>query len=169
MRLLLTIVWYLLGLSLLTNALANDPCSSILDVDHLSVDEKGKIRAEIQQFQALRKVNGETVCVQIDFLEQLPPTQEGFTEDGRKIIRQSVYDRWQTEHFGQPAVLFLFVRDQEQSKFVLNDMVVSRPVAQQIPNLVRLYIRDEIVKKQASYYDAISAGIYAFGQVRWFN
>ncbi len=160
----LVILWCILGLSVVTQATVSNPCSSILDVDQLTAKEKTKIRAEVQQFQASRTINNQAVCVQVDFLEQLPPVQSGFTEDGRRVIRQSIYDQWQTGHFGQPAVLFLFVRDQEQGRFVLNDMVISRPVAQQVPTLIRLYIRDEIVKKQTTHYDAISAGVYAFGE-----
>ena len=164
MRILLMLLFGAIGLSLCAKDADSNPCGSILDVDHLTVEEKSKIRAELQQFHASRKINGESVCVQIDFLEQLPPVQKGFTEEGRKIIHRSVYDQWQTERFGQPAVLFLFVKDQQQGKFVLNDMVVSRPVTQRVPNLVRVYIRDEIVKKQTTNYEAISAGIYAFSQ-----
>ena len=158
------LIGWLLGMSVSAPAMDRGPCGSILDVDHLTVEEKGKIRAELQQFHAQRKVDGKAVCVQIDLLEQLPPVQKGFTEDGRKIIHQTVYDQWQSAHFGQPAVLFLFVKDPQQGTFALHDMVISRPMTQRIPDLVRRYIRDVIVKKQATNYEAISAGIHALSQ-----
>ena len=164
MRIRWILIGWVLGLTLVAKGANDSPCGSILDVDHLTGEEKSKIRIELQQFQAQRTVNGKSVCVQIDFLEQLPPVQKGFTEDGRKIVQQTVYDQWQSAHFGQPAVLFLFVKDPQQGTFVLHDMVTSRPVTQRVPNLVRLYIRDVIVKKQTTNYDAISAGIYAFSQ-----
>lgn len=126
----LAIVLINISIKAISGTTTDEPCFSIFDTDNLSVEQKDKLKSEVMEFQAQRKINGQAVCVQVDFLEQLPPIERGFTEDGKAIIRQDIYDQWQVKNSGKPAILFLFLKDPKQNKFILHNLASSYPLEQ---------------------------------------
>lgn len=116
---------------------------------------------------ANRKVNGQDLLIQIDFMSEDEFDAGGVTgqdDNGRTLFSLGTYAKWSTRYFSQPAVLMLFI-DQGGGNYELDALNFSDMVLDEgIPDLVRRYIRDEIMKKETSYVETISSGLYAIGE-----
>lgn len=133
----------------------------------LSPDERNKIEAEGSIVIANRKVNGQNLLIQIDFLSENEFDEGGVTgrdDSGRTLFSLGTYTNWSIRYLSQPAVLMLFL-DQGNGNYVLGALNFSDILMDKgIPDLVRRYIRDEIMKKENSYIEIISCGLYAIGE-----
>lgn len=133
----------------------------------LSVEEKNRIDAEGRTIISNRKVNGQNLLIQIDFLskdEFGKKSATGRDDSGRTLFSLETYSSWSMKYFAQPAVLMLFI-DQGNDNYVLDALNFSDILMDEgIPDLVRRYIRDEIMKKETSYVETISSGLYAIGE-----
>lgn len=116
---------------------------------------------------ANRKVNGQDLLIQIDFMSEDEFDAGGVTgqdDNGRTLFSLGTYAKWSTRYFSQPAVLMLFI-DQGGGNYKLDALNFSEMLMDRgIPDLVRRYIRDEIMKKETSYVETISSGLYAIGE-----
>ena len=146
------------------NTYASPGCISILDVNALTKDQKGQVRSGITTLQANRKVNGQSICFTIDFLDKMPAENHGFTADGRRILNQDYYMNWALATNSNPAVLILFLKDSESGNYRLESFLMNSLLQEGIPELVGKYIRDKIMRKKTSYYDMINAGIIALSR-----
>ncbi len=133
----------------------------------LSSEERSRIEAEGRKVIANRKVNGQDLLIQIDFLSEDEFDEGGVTgrdESGRTLFSLGTYTNWSMRYFSQPAVLMLFI-DQGNGNYALDALDFSDMLMDEgIPDLVRRYIRDEIMKKETSYVETISSGLYAIGE-----
>jgi hypothetical protein len=133
----------------------------------LSAEERNRLEAEGRTIITNRKVNGQDLLIQIDFLSQNEFDEGGVTgrdESGRTLFSLGTYTNWSVRYFSQPAVLMLFV-DQGDGNYALDALNFSDMLMDEgVPDLVRRYIRDEIMKKETSYVEIISSGLYAIGE-----
>ncbi|HEX9651136.1 MAG TPA: hypothetical protein VGA21_11285 [Cyclobacteriaceae bacterium] len=133
----------------------------------LSTEERNRIEAEGRTLSANRKVNGQDLIIQIDFMSEDEFEEGGVTgrdESGLTLFSLGTYINWSLRYFSQPAVLMLFL-DQGNGNYVLDALNFSDMLMDEgIPDLVRRYIRDEIMKKENSYTETISSGLYAIGE-----
>ena len=133
----------------------------------LSVEERSSIEAEGQALIASRKVNGQDLLIQIDFLTSEEFDKggvNGWNKDFRTLFSLGTYTSWSVKYYGKPAVLILFL-DQGDGQYVLDALNFSDKLMDEgIPDLVRRYIRDEIVEKQTSRVEMISSGLYAISE-----
>ena len=159
-----TLLTVLLFVIAYLTAYSNTECVSILDVDVLTKDQKGEIRSAISTLQANRKVNGQSICFTIDFLDKMPEADKGFTKDGRRILKQNYYMNWVLSTNSTPAVLMLFVKDTESDNYRLESFLMNDLLQERIPELVSKYIRDKVVGQKTSYFDMINASITALGR-----
>jgi len=149
------------------SALAMNSNFSMYDpIGVLSVEEKSSLEQEGFSLVSERKVNGREVRIQIDFLNP-DEFDEGGTKgrnaDGTTIFSEGTYFKWGMDYFSEPAVLILFVKDgstYQLKALNFSDMMMDEG----IPDLVRRYIRDEIMLKENSYYDIIDKGLYAISE-----
>jgi hypothetical protein len=113
-----------------------------------------------------RTINGNPLLIQIDFLSPNEFSEGGITgrnRDGTSIFSQGTYLKWSMDNVHQPAVLILFIDN--GSKYELKSLDFSDPLMDQgIPDLIRRYIRDEIMMKETDYYEIISRGLYAISE-----
>src|SRR5690606_23639356 len=133
----------------------------------LSYEERSRVEAERRTVTANRKVNGQDLLIQIDFMSEDEFDAGGVTgqdDNGRTLFSLGTYAKWSTRYFSQPAVLMLFI-DQGGGNYKLDALNFSEMLMDGgIPDLVRRYIRDEIMKKETSYVETISSGLYAIGE-----
>src|SRR5690606_4898458 len=133
----------------------------------LSYEERSRVEAEGRTVTANRKVNGQDLLIQIDFMSEDEFDAGGVTgqdDNGRTLFSLGTYAKWSTRYFSQPAVLMLFI-DQGGGNYKLDALNFSEMLMDGgIPDLVRRYIRDEIMKKETSYVETISSGLYAIGE-----
>ena len=133
----------------------------------LSPEERNRIEAEGRNIITNRKVNGQDLLIQIDFLSNNEFDEGGVTgrdESGRTLFSLGTYSNWSVKYFSRPAVLILFL-DLGNGNYVLDALNFSDMLMDEgIPDLVRRYIRDEIMKKETSYVETISSGLYAIGE-----
>lgn len=144
------------------------PKLSIYDpLGALGNKERVKLEAEGQALITSRKVNGQDVLIQIDFLSKHEFETGGITSrdaKGKTLFSLGTYANWSAKYFSEPAVLMLFL-DQGDGTYVLDALNFSDMLMDDgIPDLVRRYIRDEIMKKETGYEDIISSGLYAIGE-----
>lgn len=144
------------------------PKLSIYDpLGALGNEERVKLEAEGQALITSRKVNGQDVLIQIDFLSKHEFEEGGITgrdAEGRTLFSLGTYANWSARYFSGPAVLMLFL-DQGDGTYVLDALNFSDMLMDEgIPDLVRRYIRDEIMKKETGYEAIISSGLYAIGE-----
>src|SRR5690606_2558106 len=132
----------------------------------LSYEERSRVEAEGRTVTANRKVNGQDLLIQIDFMSEDEFDAGGVTgqdDNGRTLFSLGTYAKWSTRYFSQPAVLMLFI-DQGGGNYKLDALNFSEMLMDRgIPDLVRRYIRDEIMKKETSYVETISSRLYAIG------
>lgn len=130
----------------------------------LSSEERSRIEAEGRTVIANRKVNGQNLLIQIDFLSEDEFDEGGVTRrdgSGRTLFSLGTYTNWSMRYFSQPAILILFI-DQGDGNYALDALNFSDMLMDEgIPDLVRRYIRDEIMKKETSYVEIISSGLHA--------
>ncbi|XOV91127.1 MAG: hypothetical protein ACFHWX_13050 [Bacteroidota bacterium] len=144
---------------------------SIYDpIGMLSPSDVNRIESEGADLISKRKVSGMDLVIQIDFMS--PTGEIKFDEGGiskgdgvgKSIFSLGTYGNWSIEFFSKPAVLILFL-DQGDGNYVLDALRFSEMLMDEgIPDLVRRYIRDEIMKKESSYVEIISSGFYAIGE-----
>ena len=137
-----------------------DPLGVLLPPQRLKLETEGTL------IISNRTINGSPLLIQIDFLSPNEFSEGGITgrnRDGTSIFSQGTYLKWSMDNVHQPAVLILFIDN--GSKYELKSLDFSDPLMDQgIPDLIRRYIRDEIMMKETDYYEIISSGLYAISE-----
>ena len=144
------------------------PKLSIYDpLGALGNEERVKLEAEGQALITSREVSGQDVLIQIDFLSKHEFEEGGIKgrdAEGKTLFSLGTYANWSARYFTGPAVLMLFL-DQGDGTYVLDALNFSDMLMDEgIPDLVRRYIRDEIMRKEIGYEAIISSGLYAIGE-----
>ncbi len=133
----------------------------------LNPTEVNRLEAEGSELIATRKVNGQDLLIQIDFLSEAEFKEggiEGIGESGRTLFSLGTYSQWSMEYLNEPAVLMLFL-DAGGGNYQLDALNFSDMMMDEgIPDLVRKYIRDEIMKKESNLVEIISSGFFAIGE-----
>ena len=137
-------------------------CISIHDIDVLPKGEKAQIRTLVGGILSNLKVDGKEICLQIDFFDELPSQENGFTEEGRRIFSPNYYDRWFNENNQSPAALILFLKEGEN--YQLESFLVNGLLEEKVPGLVSRFIHDEIMRKKTGYGQIIEAGMKALAK-----
>lgn len=140
---------------------------AILDTHGALTNEEERLLIEEgNKIMNARTVVGQKVLVQIDLMEEGEFDGGGSNsnaQEAKRIFSIGDYARWANAYGSRPAVLMVFLKKGDGYALDVlgfTDLLMNEG----IPDLVRRYIRDEIIRKEEGVFKMIDAGLYAIGE-----
>jgi hypothetical protein len=142
---------------------------SIYDpIGNINLEEEGNIKNVANDILNNYSIAGQNIVIQIDFMSSDEFEEGGITgrdESGRTLFSLGTYEEWSMDYFGVPAILILFLDENGDGNYQLDALNFSDIFMDEgTPDLVRRFIRDEVMKTKTGYANVILSGLRAINE-----